>query len=87
MNRLREYIYLASFSAGVVFGEYAILQRLGGVFVAVAGVCALAMIAGALYRAPEGEGRANGLPIRQRKRPSSFASALRPQRQMRPGWT
>jgi hypothetical protein len=53
-----------------------------------AGACALAIVAGALYRAPEGHEGADGFHIRPRKRSSSFVSALRPsQRQMRRGWT
>jgi hypothetical protein len=88
MKQLRRWIYLGPLSAGILFAEYEVLQRLGGVFVVFAGACALAIVAGALYRAPEGYEGADGFHIRPRKRSSGFGSAVRPsQRQMRRGWT
>src|SRR5919108_1238931 len=48
-------IGLASFCAGTVFLEYEMLLLFGGAFVVFAGASALAVISGALYRAPEGD--------------------------------
>ena len=88
MKQLRTWIYLAPLSAGILFVEYEILQRLGGVFAVFAGACGLAAVAGTLYRAPEGDEDADGLHIRPRKRLSGFVPAVRPShRQMRRGWT
>jgi hypothetical protein len=67
-------IGLASFCAGTVFLEYEMLLLFGGAFVVFAGASALAVISGALYRAPEGDERADGLHIRQRNRPRRFLS-------------
>ena len=62
-------ICLALFSAGTVFLEYKMLLLFGAAFIVFAAACALAVISGALYRAPEGDERADGLRIRQRNRP------------------
>jgi hypothetical protein len=48
---------------------------LGAAFVVFAVAGALAVIAGALYRAPEGDERADGLHIRQRNRARPFLLA------------
>jgi hypothetical protein len=63
-------ICLALFCAGTVFLEYKMLLLFGAAFVAFAAASALAVISGALYRAPEGDERADGLHIRQRNRPA-----------------
>ena|SRR5215831_3903602 len=68
-------ICLALFCAGTVFLEYRMLLLFGAAFVVLAAACALAVISGALYRAPEGDERADGLHIRQRNRPRSFLLA------------
>jgi hypothetical protein len=87
MKQLRGWIYLGSFSAGTVFVEYEILQRLGGAFVLLATLSVFAAVAGALYRAPQGAERADALHIRRRHRPSILLPAVRPsQRQIRRGW-
>jgi hypothetical protein len=57
-------ICFALFCAGTVFLEYKMLLFFGAAFVAFAAVSALALIWGALYRAPEGDERADGLHIR-----------------------
>lgn len=62
-------ICLALFCAGTVFLEYKMLLLFGTAFVVFAAACALAVISGALYRAPEGDERGDGLHIRQRNRP------------------
>jgi hypothetical protein len=62
-------ICLALFCAGIVFLEYKMLVLFGAAFVVFAAACALAVISGALYRAPEGDERADGLHIRPRNRP------------------
>ena len=68
-------ICLALFCAGTVFLEYEMLLLFGSAFVVFAAACALAVISGALYRAPEGDERADGLHIRQRNRPRRFLLA------------
>lgn len=65
----------ASFCAGTVFFEYKMMLLLGAAFVVFAVAGALAVIAGALYRAPEGDERADGLHIRQRNRARPFLLA------------
>jgi hypothetical protein len=65
----------ASFCAGAVFFEYRMLLLLGAAFVLFAAACALAVVAGVLYRAPDGEERADGLHIRQHERPEPFVLA------------
>ena len=62
-------ICLVSFCAGAVFLEYKMLLLFGAALVAFAAASALAVISAALYRAPEGDERADGLHIRQRNRP------------------
>src|SRR5512132_4010672 len=68
-------ICLALFCAGTVFLEYEMLLRFGTAFVVFAAACALAVISGALYSAPEGDERGDGLHIRQRNRPRRFLLA------------
>jgi hypothetical protein len=68
-------IWLALFCAGTVFLEYKMLVFFGVAFVVFAAACALAVISGALYRAPEGDERADELHIRQRNRPRPFLLA------------
>ena len=68
-------ICLALFCAGTIFLEYKMLLLFGATFVAFAAAFALAVISGALYRAPEGDERADGLHIRQRNRPRPFPLA------------
>ena len=68
-------VCLASFCAGTVFLEYKMLLLFGAAFVVFAAACALALISGALYRAPEGDERADGLHIRQHNRPTPFLLA------------
>ena len=63
-------ICLALFCAAIVFVEYRMLLLFGAAFAAFATATALAVISGALYRAPEGDERADGLHIRQRNRPA-----------------
>jgi hypothetical protein len=58
-------ICLALFSAGTVFLEYKMLLLFGSAFVVFAAASAFAVILGALYRAPEGDERADGLHIQQ----------------------
>jgi hypothetical protein len=81
-------ICMGSLYAGALWAEYQIALLFGtGCFLLVGG-SALAVIAAALRRAPEGNERADGFHIRLRKRPTGFVSAVRPaQRQMRRGWT
>ena len=57
-------ICLALFCASTVFLEYEMLLLSGAAFVVFAAACALSVISGALYHAPEGDERADGLHIR-----------------------
>src|SRR5262245_32814086 len=68
-------ICLAWVCAGIVFVEYEMLLLCGAAFVVSAAACAVAVISGALYRAPEGDERADGLHIRKcnRRRPFLLA--------------
>jgi hypothetical protein len=68
-------ICLAWICAGTVFVEYEMLLLCGAAFVVSAAACAVAVISGALYRAPEGDERADGLHIRKRNRPRPFLLA------------
>ena len=68
-------ICLALFCAGTVFLEYKMLLLCGAAFFAFAVACALAVISSALYRAPEGDERADGLHIRRLNRPRQFLLA------------
>jgi hypothetical protein len=68
-------VCLALFCAGTVFLEYKMLLLFGAAFVVFAAACALAVISGALHRAPEGDERADGLHIRQHNRPTPFLLA------------
>ena len=68
-------ICLALFCTGTVFLEYEMLLLSGAAFVVFAAACALAVISGALYCAPEGDERADGLHIRQHNRPTPFLLA------------
>src|SRR4030095_13473321 len=58
-------ICLALFCAGTVFLEYKMLLLFGSAFVVLAAASAFAVILGALYSAPEGDERADGLHIQQ----------------------
>ena len=68
-------ICLALFYAGTVFFEYKMLLLLGAALVVLAVACAFAVILGALYRAPEGDERADGLHIQQPNRARPFLLA------------
>jgi hypothetical protein len=66
-------ICLALFCTGTVFLEYEMLLLSGAAFVVFAAACALAVISGALYYAPEGDERGDGLHLRQRNRAEAFS--------------
>jgi hypothetical protein len=68
-------ICLALICAGTVFLEYKMLLLCGAAFVVFAVACAFAVILGALYRAPEGDERADGLHIQQHNRSRPFVLA------------
>ena len=68
-------ICLAWICAGTVFVEYEMLVLSGAAFVVSAAACAVPVISGALYRAPEGDERADGLHIRERNRRRPFLLA------------
>jgi hypothetical protein len=66
---------LFSFCAATVFLEYKMLLLFGATFIVLAAACAVAVISAALYRAPEGEERADGLHVRQPNQPRPFPVA------------
>ena len=66
------WIVLASCCAGTVFLEYQMLLLCGAAFFVSAAACAVAIISSALYLAPEGDERADGLHIRPRTQPRRF---------------
>jgi hypothetical protein len=68
-------ISLGLFCAGIIFVDYELLLHFGAVFVVFAAACALVVILGALYRAPEGDERADGLHIQQHNRSRPFLLA------------
>ena len=74
-NKVPGLICLAWVCAGTVFVEYEMLLLCRAAFVVSAAACAVAMISGALYRAPEGDERADGLHIRERNRRRPFLLA------------
>jgi hypothetical protein len=57
-------ICLASFCAGAIWVEYEAISRFGGAFIVIAAASVLAVLLGALFRAPEGYEGANGLHVR-----------------------
>ena len=88
MKHVAGLMCLASLYAGALWTEYQIALLLGtGCFLMVGG-SALALLATALYRAPEGYERPDGFHIRRRHQTTSLLPALRPpRRRLRRGWT
>jgi hypothetical protein len=74
-NKVAGLICLAWVCAGTVFVEYEMLLLCRAAFVVSAAACAVAVISGALYRAPEGDEQADGLHIRERNQPRAFLLA------------
>jgi hypothetical protein len=64
MKNIAGLICLASFCAGTVWVEYQAISRFGGAFTLIAAASALAVLLGALFRAPEGYEGVNGLHVR-----------------------
>ena len=62
------WICFVSCCAGTVFLEYQMLLLCGAALFVFAAACAVAVISGALYLAPEGEERADGVHICTRPR-------------------
>ena len=77
-------ICVASFCAGTIWVEYEAISRFGGAFILIAGASALAVLSGALFRAPEGYEDANGLHVRPGNRRFGHSRHVRlSQRQVR----
>jgi hypothetical protein len=72
-KRVTGSLCLVFFCVGIVFLEYKMLLLFGAAFIAFAAVFALAVISTALYRAPEGDERPDGLHIRHQNRPKRFS--------------
>ena len=88
MKNVAGIICLASFCAGTIWVEYEAISRFGGAFILIAGASALAVLSGALFRAPEGYEDANGLHVRPGNRRFGHTHRVRPsQRQVRRKWT
>jgi hypothetical protein len=87
MKNIAGLICLASFCAGTVWVEYQAISRFGGAFILIAGASALAVLLGALFRAPEGYEDTNGLHVRPRNRRFGPTRHVDSQRQMRREWT
>ena len=88
MKNMAGIICLASFCAGTVWVEYEAISRFGGAFILIAGASALAVVSGALFRAPEGYEGANGLHVRPANRRFGHTRHVRlSQRQVRREWT
>jgi len=64
MKNIAGIICLASFCAGTIWVEYEAISRFGSAFILIAGVSALVVLSGALFRAPEAYEGANGLHVR-----------------------
>ena len=88
MKKMAGLICLASFCAGTIWVEYEAISRLGGAFVLIAAASALAVLLGALFRAPEGYGGRDGLHVRSRNRRFRPTGHVRlSQRRVRREWT
>jgi hypothetical protein len=88
MKNIAGIICLASFCAGTIWVEYEAISRFGGAFILIAGASALAVLSGALFRAPEGYEGANGLHVRPGNRRFGHTRHVRlSQRQVRREWT
>ena len=88
MKKIAGIICLASFCAGTIWVEYEAISRFGGAFILIAGASALAVLSGALFRAPEGYEGANGLHVRPANRRFGRTRHVRlSQRQVRREWT
>jgi hypothetical protein len=74
-KKLAGLICLGLFCGGTIFLEYRMLLLFGAAFVVFGAACALAVISWALYRAPEGDERADGLHIQQHDRSRPFLLA------------
>ena len=75
-------ISVGLFCGSTIFLEYKMLLLFGAAFVVFAAACALAVISRALYRAPEGDERADGLHIQQHNRSRPFLWHVRQARQV-----
>ena len=88
MKKIAGIICLASVCAGVILVEYEATSRFGGAFILTIAGSALALLASALCRAPEGYEGANGLHLRTRNRPSGPRRRVRfSPGQLRRKWT
>ena len=88
MKNIAGIICLASFCAGTIWAEYEAISRFGGAFILIAGASALAVVSGALFRAPEGYEGANGLHVRPVNRRFGHTHRVRlAKRQVRRKWT
>ena len=88
MKKIAGLICLASVCAIVILIEYEATSRFGGAFILTTGASALALLASALCRAPQGYEDANGLHFRGRNRRSGPTRRVRfSPGQLRRKWT
>lgn len=88
MKKIAGIICLASFCTATIWVEHEVISRFGGAFILVAVASALAVLSGALFRAPEGYEGPHGLHLRPDDRRFGFTRHVRlSQRQMRREWT
>ena len=88
MKKIAGLICLGSVCASMIFIEYEAISRLGSAVILIAAASALAVLLGALFRAPEGYEGANGLHVRLGHRRSGASRHVRfSQRQIRREWT
>jgi len=66
MKNIAGLICLASFCAGTIWVEYEAISRFGSAFILITGASALAVLSGALFRAPEGYQRPDGFHVSAR---------------------
>ena len=76
-RRIMESICLGSFCAGAVWLEFETMLYFGSALTLSTVVFALAALSTALYRAPEGDERADGFHVRPRDRRSGLVRHLR----------
>jgi len=88
MKKIAGLMCLAFVCGSMIFIEYEVISRLGRAVILIAAASALAVLLGALFRAPEGYEGPNGLHVRRGNRRFDRTRHVRlSQRQMRREWT
>jgi hypothetical protein len=87
MKQTVRLICLALFCAGAVWVEFQMVLRFGSGLVLFVVASALAVLFGALVRAPEGHERADGFHVRARDQSRLSRSVRLSEQRMRREWT